>query len=171
TNLLEANFHTSTHSSIIPPTDLINQESDTNSINELVLSRTPSYLTEEQEQIHSSISETIINVEQENLFDNNNNQVEYIPIYPVIDNTSIVNYWEADQLQDNSEIDPWNPTTGLQFRQVPLLKDTVLQLPRGFSNQQPWNHNQSQPILPTGSDYTQVHTIDYTTYLLITSLQ
>ncbi|CAG8703880.1 23203_t:CDS:1, partial [Dentiscutata erythropus] len=98
TDLLEANFHTPTLSSIISPTDLINQESDTNSIDELVLSEAPSsYLIEKQEQIRPSTPKTIINVEEENLFNNSNNQVEYIPIYLTIDNTSIVNYWEADQ--------------------------------------------------------------------------
>ncbi|CAG8740955.1 10554_t:CDS:2, partial [Dentiscutata erythropus] len=164
TDLLEADFYTPTPSSIIPPTDLINQEMDTDSIDELVLyGAPPSYLTEKQEQIRPSTPKTIINVEQGNLFDNNNNQVEYISIYPTIDNTPIVNYWEADQPQDNTKIDPWNPTTDPQFRQVPLFEDTVLQLPGGFSNQQPWDHNQSQSISPTGSDYIQVHTIDYTT--------
>ncbi|CAG8799027.1 28_t:CDS:2, partial [Dentiscutata erythropus] len=87
TDLLEADFLTPAYSSIIPPTNLINRESDTDSIDEL----------------------------QENLFDNNNNQVEYIPIYPTISNTSIVNYWEADQPQDNIEIDSWNSATDLQF--------------------------------------------------------
>ncbi|CAG8777085.1 24751_t:CDS:2, partial [Dentiscutata erythropus] len=75
---------------------------DTDSINELVLFRAPlSYLTEKQKQIRSSTPETIFNVEQGNLFNNNNNQVEYIPIYP----TPIVNYWEVDQPQDRTEID------------------------------------------------------------------
>ncbi|CAG8776415.1 27145_t:CDS:1, partial [Dentiscutata erythropus] len=137
---------------------------NTDSIDELVLSEAPpSYLSEEQEQIRPSIPETIINVKQENLFNNDNNQVEYIPIYLTIDNTPIVNYWKADQYQDNTEIDPWNPTTSPQFQQVLLFEDTVLQLPGGFSNQQPWDHNQSQPTSPTGSDHTQVHTVDYIT--------
>ncbi|CAG8788551.1 10788_t:CDS:2, partial [Dentiscutata erythropus] len=152
----EADFYTSTPSPIIPPTNLINQESDVNSIDELVLSGAPSsYLTEKQEQIRSSTPETIFNMEQENLFNNDNNQVEYISIYLTIDNTSIVNYWEVDQPQDRTEIDPWNPATGSQFQQVPLLEDTVLQLPGGFPGLQTWDHNQSQPTLPTGSNHTQ----------------
>ncbi|CAG8691127.1 13021_t:CDS:2, partial [Dentiscutata erythropus] len=71
-----------------------------------------------------------------------------------------------DQPQDNiftAEVDSWNPATGPQFRQVLLLKDTILQLPGGFPGQQTWDHNQSRPTSPTGSDRTQVHTIDYTT--------
>ncbi|CAG8793176.1 7946_t:CDS:2, partial [Dentiscutata erythropus] len=35
---------------------------------------TPSYLFEKQEQIRPSTPETIINIEQENLFNNDNNQ-------------------------------------------------------------------------------------------------
>ncbi|CAG8767356.1 26650_t:CDS:2, partial [Dentiscutata erythropus] len=96
---------------------------DTDSIDELVLSGAPpSYLTKEQEQIHPSTPETILNLEQGNLF-------------------------------------------------VSLLEDTVLQLSEGFPSQQTWDHNQSQPTSPTGSDHTQVHTINYMIYLLIMSLQ
>ncbi|CAG8671275.1 7863_t:CDS:1, partial [Dentiscutata erythropus] len=138
--------------------------SNANSIDELVLfGASFSYLTEEQEQIHLSTPETILNVKQGNLFDNNNNQVKYISIYPTIDNTPIVNYWEVDQPQDRTEIDPWNPATSPQFRQVPLLENTVLQLPGGFSGQQTWDHNQSRSTSSIGSNHTQVHTVDYTT--------
>ncbi|CAG8791236.1 20929_t:CDS:1, partial [Dentiscutata erythropus] len=93
TDLLEANFYTPTPSPIISPTNLINRESNANSINELVLSGAlSSYLTEKQEQIRPSTPETIFNMEQGNLFNNDNNQVEYISIYLTIDNTPIVNY-------------------------------------------------------------------------------
>ncbi|CAG8589688.1 3191_t:CDS:2 [Dentiscutata erythropus] len=47
TDLLEANFYTPTLCSIISSTDLTNRESDTDSIDELVLSGAPSYLSEE----------------------------------------------------------------------------------------------------------------------------
>ncbi|CAG8783801.1 11231_t:CDS:2, partial [Dentiscutata erythropus] len=124
---LKTDFHTPTLSPIILSTDLTNRESDTDSIAKLVLSRASSYLSEEQEQICSSTPKTIINMEQENLFNNDNNQ-------------------KANQLQNNifiAEVNPWNFALGPQFQQVPLLKDTVLQLFRG-------------------SDYTQVYTVDYT---------
>ncbi|CAG8616535.1 22324_t:CDS:2 [Dentiscutata erythropus] len=66
---------------------------------------------------------------------------------------------EQGNLFDNrTEIDSWNPATGPQFRQVPLLEDTVLKLPGGFPSLQTWDHNQSRPTSPTGSNHTQVYT-------------
>ncbi|CAG8561728.1 1316_t:CDS:2 [Dentiscutata heterogama] len=92
TESLTTDFHTPTLSPIVSFGNIFDQESDTNSIDKLVLNQTALVEIENLEQINPSIPKNTIIMEPENQANNNNNQGDYTHIYPIIDDTLIYNY-------------------------------------------------------------------------------